>query len=516
MGVRGLWLVAWRLCVLGVRVGCVGGVVAVTADLFLSLPGFESQMSGKFLANLRRCERKAGGIELERVFSPTRSDFQAALAIEAAAWKGAAGTSIQTDAHVAHLYEAMTRLFGPSGRACLSFLRARGERIAQLLSVEDERTLYALKIGYDPRHAAVSPGHLIVWKVAADAERRGKVALDFVGREDSWKRKWTDDARRQVSVNIYRRTPRGVALRVLREVVKPSLPERMRDLHTPLRAGCQKGDIVGQHPLGERVSGRIGLGLGIRSGLKRLVRPPPLVPRTGEASRFPPGSWLRVLSADRIRATLDSGGRTRGLAFVPVQWDTCGGTYRVKQPVMRLRDDHGRMRPVTRTVLLEGATCAGSGGDAASVQDAARSAREEKGCGRHCPLMFRDEWLERAEEPAHHPPSAYMGLRAHILDLDEIRAGLDLHGRHQGVTFLPEMAAYAGKRFHVVGKITKVFEYDRWVPTRGALYLLEGLACTGRALEEAGPCDRACALLWHEDWLLLEPDASHPAAPQPE
>jgi hypothetical protein len=70
--------------------------------------------------------------------------------------------------------------------------------------------------------------------------------------------------------------------------------------------------------------------------------------------------------------------------------------------------------------------------------------------------------------------------------------------------FVPEMASYAGRRFRVMQKLGPVFENDEWRPTRAAIYLLEGLHCSGAILGDAGPCHRACALLWHEDWLELD------------
>jgi CelD/BcsL family acetyltransferase involved in cellulose biosynthesis len=481
-----------RLRDLAEREGCKIVVRPAAPDLFVSLPSFESRMSSKFLANLRRCARKAGGVELERIHAPTRADFATALTIEAMAWKGAAGTSIETDARVTHLYDTMTRLFGRRGRASLSFLRAGGERIALLLSVEDAHAIYALKIGYDPKHAAVSPGHLMVWMVAADAERRGLEAFDFVGREDSWKHKWTDELHENVSVVVYRRSARGIALHLLREQVKPRLPERMRDWRTPLRAGCQKGDLLGAHSIVERIKARVADGIGIRSGIHRLLSPAPAPsPRLGAESRFAAGSWVRVIDEERLRATLDAKSRLRGLVFVPTQWQTCGHVYKVESHVRRLKDDRGRMRAVSGTVLLEGVTCTGHG-------------PEPAGCGRHCPLMFRDEWLEPAAAPTRAPPPAFDGMRAHVRDLDEIRAGLDLHGRRDGVTFLPEMGQHAGKRFHVASRLARISENDEWTVPRSAVYILDGLRCRGEGIGRCGPCDRGCALLWHEDWLSLE------------
>lgn len=464
--------------------------------LYFDLPGFESRLSSKFRANLRRCERKLDGVELERITHLTRSDMDEALAIEAMAWKGAAGTSIATEPAAAHLYGATARLFGKRGKASLSFLRADGKRIGMLMSVESDDTLYALKIGYDPDYSVASPGHLVVWKVAADAEQRGLKRFDFVGREDDWKHKWTNEVHEQVSLTIYRRSARALALYGLNEKLKPWLRGELQDLRTPLRRDCQRGDLLGDHSVVERVRGQLDRGLGIKSGVRQLMAPPkkPSKP-LGPASRFPPGSWVRVLDEDRLRATLDDQSRLHGLVFVPTQWETCGRVYRVEQYVQRIRDDRGKMRPISRTVLLEGVTCAGHGPQPA-------------GCGRNCPLMFREDWLEPAEAPRREPPAASQLRHARVRELEEIRAGLDLHGRRDGLTFMPEMAAYTGKRFRVLKPLASVFEYDRWVAPRANIYILEGLNCAGATPGGEGPCHRACALLWHEDWLQLDPEGS--------
>ncbi len=464
--------------------------------LYFDVPGFESRISSKFRANLRRCERKLGGVELERITQPKRSDIDDAMAIEAMAWKGAAGTSIATEPAAVHLYGATSRLFGKRGKAALSFVRADGKRIAMLMSVESDDTLYALKIGYNPDYAVASPGHLVVWKVAEDAERRGLQKFDFVGREDDWKHKWTDQVHEQVSLTIYRRSPRALALYGFREKLEPWLRTELDDLRTPLRRQCQRADVLGEHSLTERARERIDRGFGIKSGVRRLLAPAKAPPKPlGPASRFEPGAWVRVLDEDRLRATLDDQSRLHGLAFVPTQWETCGRVYRVQQRVQRIRDDRGKMRPISRTVLLENATCAGHGPQPA-------------GCGRNCPLMFRDDWLEPAEPPRREPPGASRLRHAHVRELEEIRAGLDLHGRRDGLTFMPEMAAYTGKRFRVLQPLTSVFEHDSWIAPHARIYLLEGLNCTGATPGGEGPCHRACALLWHEDWLQLDPEGA--------
>jgi len=461
------------------------------------LASFETSLAPKFLANLRRCERKLGGVSFERLTHPTRADFVEAFGIEAMAWKAAAGTAMAIDARVSHLYEIVIRLFGAAGHASLSFIRADGRRVATLFAVEDGHTFFALKIGYDPQYAAASPGHVMVLEAARDAAARGLARFDFVGREDAWKKKWTERHVDQVTVTLYRPTPRALARFAVDEVMRPRLAGLKR-LRTPFASGCQRIDHVGFHGIGERIQDRVGRGFGIRSGVRRVVhdlragheaKPQAAL---GAPSRFAPGTWVRVRSEAEVRATLGPDERTRGLKFVPTQWQACGGVYKVVRHVRRMRDDGGHFRAIHRTVLLEGVTCAGKGPAPA-------------GCGRHCPLMFRDEWLEEATAEVQVPPAAFVGLHAHVRSVEEIRATLDLFGRHDGLSFMSEMEAYAGQRFRVVGQLPQVFECDHWVEPRAPIYLLEGLACKGDAVGKNGPCDRACALLWHRDWLSLEP-----------
>jgi hypothetical protein len=486
---------ATRLPALAAGDGCPSVVRRDHAHPYFTLAGFEHRLSPKFRANLLRCERKAGGITLERIRVPDRAAFDDALAIEAMAWKGAAGTAIEADPRAAHLYRALVMLVGRRGQGALYFLRAGDRRIATLVAVEDRRTLYALKIGYDPAAANLSPGHLLIWKVAADAEARGLHDLDFVGRADDWKRKWTDLGREQVTVAVYRDTARGLAHYAMAVLVKPHLPDHLRDgLRSPLPRSCQRADIIGAHTLIGRVRGRLDRGLGIKSGLRRLIKPPPARDPLGEASAFAPGSWVRVKSADELRSTLDGRDRTRGLLFTEAQWKTAGQVFRTAHQVRRLRDDHGVFRPVSRTVLLEGVDCAGDDPTPA-------------GCGRHCPMMYRDEWLEPAAPPPRRPSQGRPAHHARVRDLDEIVAGLDLHGRRDGLTFMPEMRAYVGKRFAIASKLTTVFEHDRWIATRAPIYILDGLHCTGAVMEQRGPCHRACALMWHEAWLHVDPPA---------
>ncbi|HEY6038163.1 MAG TPA: GNAT family N-acetyltransferase [Kofleriaceae bacterium] len=469
--------------------------VVVSCDArhpYLPLGDVTAAMNPKFRSNLQRCMRKAGRVELERLTAPTRAELDEAGEIEARAWKGAAGTAITSDAKVDHAYRALARLYGRRGQHSLYFLKIGNERVATLFALENKHTLYALKIGYDPAHANLSPGHLLVWQVAQEAERRGIRELDFIGREDGWKRKWTEHVHSLVKITIYRRSIRGLSRYAKRELIRPRLPEPMRTTpRSPLPRRCQHDDKLGIHSRFELVHDRVSRGLGLKAKLRHPFRRTPPV-GLGTPSQFPVGSWVRVRDLAALDATLDAKGKLRGLELVDVQRETAGQVFQVERHVRRLRDDKGRFRAVNTTVLLAGVDCAGR-----------RS--EPTGCGRHCPLMYRDAWLEAAPQPHLAPPPA-RGLRhARVRDLAEIYAGLDAFGRRDGITFMPEMSQYAGQRFAIANELDQVFECDHWTSPAQPVCILEGLRCTGDVLGAKGPCDRACALLWHRDWLMVEP-----------
>lgn len=280
--------------------------------------------------------------------------------------------------------------------------------------------------------------------------------------------------------------------------LKPSSNERM--LFTPtlppmpyLTGRCQRFNIIAQHSLRERISGRLGRGLGIESSIRCLFHPVAAVPPQdplGAPSRFAEGDWVRVRDEARVRDVLEGGSCLRCSEFTAARPPTCSKVYCVMKNVRRMIDDQGNMRPVSHTVLLAGVDCTGDG---------------RTGCGRHCPMMFRDEWLDPAEpQPQGLAPARGEARFARIRSLQQIHGRLDLLGQREGLMFMPEMARYAGARVGIVLQLSQVFEYGRWREPPHPIYSLEGLHCTGGILGSDGPCDRACRLLWHSDWLELD------------
>jgi hypothetical protein len=105
------------------------------------------------------------------------------------------------------------------------------------------------------------------------------------------------------------------------------------------------------------------------------------------------GDLVEVKSAEEIRATLNSKGKSRGLYFMPGMWEYCGRRLRVVQPVNRMMSEStGDMRSLAQTVILEGATCSG---------------RAHSGCQRGCYLFWKDTWLRRVSQTPRRTPHTF-------------------------------------------------------------------------------------------------------------
>jgi hypothetical protein len=261
---------------------------------------------------------------------------------------------------------------------------------------------------------------------------------------------------------------------------------------TKRRPRCQLHCLLGHYTPKTRIRQLIKdlrAQISLRSRLHQLLyRRRRRTERRGAPSRYSAGTWVRVLEEERIRETLDRNNRLCGLLWAKQQWPYCGTTHRVLKPVRRMMDDKSRMRPISRTVLLGTVPCGGTTG--------------LEGCGRECPMMFRDEWVEevpppRNESAPNSPADSYATVRA----TGEIKQTLDAAGSYRGLMFMPEMYEHCGLRYAVLRKIRRVWGPGIYLPVAEPVYLLEGPHCTGAVLGEDGPCDRGCRLLWHEEWL---------------
>jgi len=91
-----------------------------------------------------------------------------------------------------------------------------------------------------------------------------------------------------------------------------------------------------------------------------------------------------------------------------------------------------------------------------------------------------------------------------VRSAEEILASLDDRCRQDGLPFMPEMLAFAGRRFQVSAVTHRTCDTVKTSGTSGTTRRMEGavhlqdLRCGGSA---HGGCQASCLLFWKEDWL---------------
>jgi CelD/BcsL family acetyltransferase involved in cellulose biosynthesis len=149
------------------------------------------------------------------IHAPDLSDLprllDTAFEVEASSWKGAAGMALLHDAHRAAFYRQYAEAACVEGTLRICFLRI-GDRVAAMqLAIEEDSGFWLLKVGYDARFAACSPGVLLMRDTIRYAAEAGLTTYEFLGRAEAWTQVWTTTERRCVSLRVYPLGVRGLS-----------------------------------------------------------------------------------------------------------------------------------------------------------------------------------------------------------------------------------------------------------------------------------------------------------------
>jgi CelD/BcsL family acetyltransferase involved in cellulose biosynthesis len=167
-------------------------------------------------SDLRRARRKAeqsGPVTIE-IHSPDLDELphllDTAFDVEARSWKGEAGTALARDAVRAVFYRQYAQAACTAGTLRICFLRI-GDRVAAMqLAIEDSAGFWLLKVGYDDRFAACSPGLLLMRETIRYAVEAGLARYEFLGRSEVWTQVWTQREHPYVTWRIYPVGVRGI------------------------------------------------------------------------------------------------------------------------------------------------------------------------------------------------------------------------------------------------------------------------------------------------------------------
>ena len=207
-------------------------------------------LARKHRSNLRnrfKHLKAVGPIEVETITSGAKltDALEAGFQLEAAGWKGKAGTAITCDSDVSRFYSSLARRSAERGWLRLHFLQAGPQRVAFDYSLSYKNRLYLLKLGYDPDYARYSPFNLLLCMILQDASERGVKEYDFLGESADWKLQWAKRSRPHYWLFVFSSSFKGRLLHLIKSRLIPSLKRKrlrpLRNLALRLTAHAQAG-----------------------------------------------------------------------------------------------------------------------------------------------------------------------------------------------------------------------------------------------------------------------------------
>lgn len=160
--------------------------------------------------NLEIHDGAEGARELDRVLTEL-------FRVEALGWKSEAGTAIVSRPDTHSFYAALARWAAAAGLLRIALMTLDGRTVAADLALEDERSHYFLKTGFDPELRTLAPGLILRRDMVARAFETGLQTYEFLGSADRYKLDWTDTVHEIDEVRLFPRSAGGLAARGVRD-----------------------------------------------------------------------------------------------------------------------------------------------------------------------------------------------------------------------------------------------------------------------------------------------------------
>jgi CelD/BcsL family acetyltransferase involved in cellulose biosynthesis len=167
---------------------------------YVSLDGgwdaYHAGLDRKLRSEIRRRRRRLeeqGKLSLEVSDGGERLDelLDEGFRLEAAAWKGEAGTAITSAPATLRYYREGAEWARRRGILRLAFLRLDGRPLAFDYCLEEGGVHYLLKIGYDPAFRRFGPGMILREEMLSRAFAAGLSRYEFLGVDMAFKLEWT-------------------------------------------------------------------------------------------------------------------------------------------------------------------------------------------------------------------------------------------------------------------------------------------------------------------------------------
>jgi CelD/BcsL family acetyltransferase involved in cellulose biosynthesis len=144
--------------------------------------------------NVRHCRSRAarsGSIACETAGQAQVAGFIDALQqLHAQRWAGRGEPGVLQDAAVLAMHREAAPLLQAAGLLRLHALRVEGRIAAVLYCLAHARSAHYYIGGFDPAHAAISPGTLLVAHAIGQARAEGAAHFDFLRGQEPYKYRW--------------------------------------------------------------------------------------------------------------------------------------------------------------------------------------------------------------------------------------------------------------------------------------------------------------------------------------
>ena len=198
-----------------VRLGCARRPHTVTTTgvgAFLPIRGtfadYRKSLSGNFRSNLNKAGRKLAKLPGVKVEVLSGADavpdhLSRFTVVEAAGWKGEAGTAIQCSPPLVAFYRTLVEHLWRFGLLEWHFLDADGTTIAGNLALRHGQRLTIWKLGYDETYKRCSPGSLLLERIVERAHEQGDIREIDLLTDHSWYDNWGMKRRDYCDARLY-------------------------------------------------------------------------------------------------------------------------------------------------------------------------------------------------------------------------------------------------------------------------------------------------------------------------
>lgn len=194
---------------------------------------YEQGLDRKLRSEIRRRRRRLdeqGELRLEVADGRDRLDalLDEGFRLEAAAWKGEAGTAIASHEATLQYYRDGAEWARRRGILRLAFLRLDDRPLAFDYCLEEAGVHYLLKIGYDPEFRRYGPGIILRHEMLARAFSCGLSRYEFLGIDMPFKLEWTDTGWDKPWLRAFATSPSGSIDRLQFTRLRPLVRRALR------------------------------------------------------------------------------------------------------------------------------------------------------------------------------------------------------------------------------------------------------------------------------------------------